>query len=127
MAQNDACFSLSSIYFRNFAKLLQMQYPKLPRKHARHAYYAQILTGYFCALRNRKCLSFESANPRRCVSCTRGDARMHNVTMQIADGPRQKCLLARFAVGAAPEAADFNYESSTADRRAHEYFSRPGR
>lgn len=45
-------------------------------------------------------------------------AGTHNVTMQIADGPRQKCLLARFAVGTTPEAADFNYESSAADRRA---------
>lgn len=45
--------------------------PKLPWKHARRILYAQILTGYFCALRNRKCLSFESANPYRCVSRTR--------------------------------------------------------
>lgn len=45
-------------------------------------------------------------------------ARAHNVTMQIAGGSRQKCLLARFAVGAAPKAADFNYESSATDRRA---------
>jgi len=40
---------------------------------------------------------------------------MHNVTMQIADGSGQKYLLPRFAVGAAPEAADFNYESSATD------------
>lgn len=130
MGQNDACFSLGSIYFRNFAKLLHMQYSKLPRKHARRILCAnpngillraaESQMSFFRNLRIRIC---------RCVSSTRGDARTHNVTMQIADGPRQKCLLVRFAVGAAPEAADFNYESSTADRRARarEYFSRPGR
>lgn len=62
---------------------------------------------------------FFPSNPRVQTRLARACyAGTHNVTMQIADGPRQKCLLARFAVGAAPEAADFNYESSATDRRA---------
>lgn len=46
--------------------------------------------------------------------------------MQIAGGPRQKYLLARFAVSVAPEAENFNYESSAADRRARSSFDLTG-